>query len=88
MKATRKERERLKRPRILQDYLSSTDQSTREHEPLSESHLLNEAEWCLYNAYENEASAAFDYHHASKAALRRYVDSLRARGVNPKRDFD
>lgn len=88
METTRKARERLERPRILRDYLSSTDQSTREREPLSESHLLNEAEWCLYNAYENEASAAFEYHHASKAALGRYVDLLRAQGVKPARDFD
>lgn len=78
----------VKRPRILEDYLFNTDQSTAEHEPLSDSHLLNEAEWCLYNAYENEASAAFEYHHASKAALKRYVDDLRSRGVQPSRDFD
>ena len=78
----------LKRPRILEDYLFSTDQSTVEHEPLSDSHLLNEAEWCLYNAYENEASAAFEYHHSSKAALKRFVDDLRSRGVQPSRDFD
>ena len=73
-------------PRILEDYLASTDQLS--HWPLSDAHLLNEAEWCLYNAYENEASGAFGYHHSSKAALRRYVDRLRAAGVEPQRDFD
>lgn len=79
---------KLKRPRILQDYLESTDQASSEHEPLSDAHLLNEAEWCLYNAYDNEASGAFEYHPSSKAALRRYVEALRARGVMPARDFD
>ena len=78
----------MRRPRILEHYLESTDQSTREHEPLSEAHLLNEAEWCLYNAYESEASAAYEYHPSSKAALRRYVEALRAKGVEPRRDFD
>ena len=78
----------LKRPRILQDYLAATDQSSVQHEPLSDAHLLNEAEWCLYNAYENEASAAYEYHPASKAALARYVDALRKLGVTPARDFD
>lgn len=78
----------MKRPRILQDYLCSTGQSTREHEPLSESHLLNEAEWCMYNAYEVESSGAYEYHHSSKAALRRYVEALRSQGVKPARDFD
>ena len=79
--------EKLKRPRILRDYLESTDQANGEHEPLSAAHLLNEAEWCLYNAYENEASAAYEYHPSSKAALRRYVEALRARGITPARDF-
>lgn len=88
MNATGTARERLKRPRILKDYLCTTDQSTREHEPLSESHLLNEAEWCLYNAYEVESSGAYEYHHSSKAALRRYAEALRAQGVKPARDFD
>ena len=78
----------MKRPKILEHYLEATDQSTREHEPLSEAHLLNEAEWCLYNAYENEASAAYEYHPSSKAALQRYVNALKAKGVKPCRDFD
>lgn len=81
----------MTRPKILEHYLEATeqwDEARRRGVELSEAHLLNEAEWCLYNAYENEASAAYGYHPSSKAALRRYVDALRAKGVEPRRDFD
>lgn len=80
--------ETCNRPKILDHYLELTGQNTPEHEPLSEQHLLNEAEWCLYNAYENEASLAYGYHPSSKAALKRYVQKLKDKGIQPKRDFD
>lgn len=76
-----------KLPRILDDYLNDTGQM-HGHGQLSESHLLNEAEWCLYNAYANEASAAYEYHPSSKAALERWVAAMRDKGVMPHRDFD
>lgn len=77
---------RRKLPRILDDYLEGTDQYSCG--PLSDEHLLNEAEWCLYNAYENEASAAYEYNPKSKLALKRYVERMRSAGIVPERDFD
>ena len=76
----------MKLPVILDDYLEGTDQHSRGK--LSKAHLLSEAEWCYYNAIENEASAAYEYHFSSKAALKRFIDKLRAEGVEPRRDFD
>lgn len=79
-------------PKILDHYLESTDQYARARErglELSDAHLLAEAEWCLYNAQDNEASCAYmDYNASSKAALSRYVDRLRARGIEPRHDFE
>lgn len=76
----------MKIPKILDHYLESTEQYSKA--VLSKAHLLNEAEWCYYNAIENEASAAYEYHPQSKKALKRFIDELRAEGVEPKRDFD
>ena len=77
-------------PRILEDWLNDTDQDMMaKHRgiTLSDAHLLEEAEWCLYCQGEN--SYAFDcYHPSSWAALRRFVDKLRSAGVQPKHDFE
>lgn len=73
-------------PRILVEYLERTEQFSRG--PLSEAHLLNEAEWCLWNAICEEGSSAYAAHPASKKALERYVDRQRAKGILPKRDFN
>ncbi len=76
----------IRRPKILQDYLEETGQTA--HEPLSDSHLLAEAQHQLHNAYHNPASAASEYHGRSKAALQRYVQRLKSQGVVPKHDFE
>ncbi len=72
-------------PAILDHYLEVTEQYGRG--PLSEAHLLNEAEWQLYQSTQ-EGSWAYEAHPMQKKALRRYVERLRAKGVKPKRDFD
>ena len=78
-----------KTPRILDDWLHSTGQygMAKEHgQPLSEAHLLEEAEHIMESQYWNEYS--FDgYHPSSWAALRRFVDRLHAKGVEPAHDF-
>ena len=75
-----------KLPTILEHYLETTEQYA--HGELSKSHLLHEAEWCYYNATENEGSAAYEFSASSKRALKRYIDRLKAEGVKPRRDFD
>lgn len=80
-------------PIILDHYLEDTEQKVRAktespNGKLSESHLLMEAEWCLYNASGNEASAAHEYTAARKRSLQNYVNRLKAKGVEPKHDFD
>lgn len=72
-------------PRILSDYLYQTGQMA--HWPLSDEHLLKEAEWQLYQCGQ-ESSGAYEYPHQSKAALRRFVERLRNEGVEPKHDFE
>lgn len=75
-----------KLPIILDDYLEVTEQYCMGE--LSQEHLLNEAEWCYYNAIENSGSSAYqDYHTNSKKALKRYIDRLRSEGIKPSRDF-
>ena len=75
----------MKLPTILEHYLEQTGQFDRK--PLSEAHLLNEAEWQLYQCYQ-EGSRAYMSHPMQKKALKRYVERLKAKGVVPKRDFD
>lgn len=79
-----------KLPRILADWLDDTDQMRTARGmgiELSDAHLLEEAEWCLY--CQNENSYAFDgYHPSSWAALRRFVDKLKAEGIKPAHDFE
>lgn len=78
-------------PRILDDYLESTEQWASAYQrgiELSDAHLLKEAEWCLYNAYQNEGSSAYNYNGSSKAALRRYVERQQAAGIRPAHDFE
>lgn len=79
-------------PRILDHYMEGTEQYARAHQmgiELSDAHLLKEAEWCLYNARYNEGSSAYmDYNGSSKAALARFVDKLKAAGVEPRHDFE
>lgn len=72
-------------PTILQQYLEATGQTS--HFPLSKAHLLNEAEWQLYQC-DQEGSCAYEAHPMQKKALSRYVEKLRAEGVKPKRDFE
>lgn len=74
-----------KLPTILNDYLFETGQAS--HMPLSESHLLAEAEWQLYQCGQ-EGSAAYEAHPMQKKALRSYVMRLRNKGVVPKHDFE
>lgn len=74
-----------KLPTILKTYLEETDQMN--HWPLSDAHLLAEAEWQLYQC-DQESSAAYEAHPMQKRALRRYVQRLRAQGVKPKHDFE
>jgi hypothetical protein len=70
-------------PRILLDYLEATGQMA--HWPLSDGHLLEEAEWQAYQMDEEDTSAS-EYGPRDKEALARFVDRLRARGVVPKHD--
>ena len=70
---------RAKLPTLLEDYLDKTEQDWWDY---SEGSLLNEAEWVLYKCYDGE-SCYTEAHPSSKAALRRYVDRLRAAGVTP-----
>ena len=66
---------KLARPRILCDWLYDTDQDA--HEPLSESHLLAEAEHLMDNMYVYEFGEWVrnpmyeDYHGNSVRALER-----------------
>lgn len=76
---------RINIPRIVYDYMYDTGQLSRNP---SEEHILNEAEWCLYNAEENPASGAFEYPAQSKTALRRFCERQRAKGIVPSRDFE
>lgn len=71
-------------PTVLAQYLETTGQLDRG--PLSESHLLNEAEWVMYKSGQ-DGSVAHGANQSQKEALRRYVGRLRARGVTPRRDF-
>lgn len=81
-----------KLPKILKEWLEDTEQFGRARElgiTLSDSHLLAEAEWCLYNCYENAASTGyFEYTKQAKAGLRRWVNRMRANGVTARHDFD
>ena len=80
-----KGRKKRARPRILCDWLYDTMQIA--HEPLSDSHLLAEAEHIMESQHWNPYS--FDgYHPNSWAALRRYTAALRADGVEPRHDYD
>lgn len=83
---------KVKLPKILQDYLESTDQIAHAQELgvniyEDKAHLLNEAEWCL-SQIKNESAEAYQYHPSSKKALERFVDRLRADGVVPSNLFD
>lgn len=78
--------ETYKLPKILVGYMDTIDLLC--DDDLSKERILNEAEWCLYNAYQNEASAAYSYHPQSKMALQRFVENLREEGIKPERDFD
>lgn len=78
-------------PIILEDWIRDTEQHAMARErgiSLSDSHLLAEAEWCLYNCYENDASGSFDYSPQAKAGLRRWVMRMKAKGVKARHDFD
>lgn len=86
MECTVKTGETYKLPKIVEGYMETTDQFCMQ--PFSKEHILNEAEWCLYNAYQNSGSAAYAAHHQSKKALRRFVEKLQSNGIKPKRDFD
>lgn len=81
-----------KLPKILHEWLEDTEQFDRARElgiTLSDSHLLAEAEWCLYNCYENAAGTCyFEYSAQAKAGLRRWAKRMRANGVRPSHDFD
>lgn len=78
--------ETLTIPTILEGYMETTEQFCED--PLSKEHILNEAEWCLYNAYQNEGSAAYAHHPRSKTALQRFVDMLRSDGIKPKDELN
>lgn len=65
-------------PIILEEYLERTGQL--DHWPLSEGHLLEEAEWQLYQC-DQEGSSAYEHSRADKAALRRYVNRLKKKGA-------
>ncbi len=70
---------KAKVPSLLVDYLDCTEQDWQDY---SDGSMLNEAEWVLYKCYDGE-SRYCEAHPSSKAALRRYVDRLRAAGVKP-----
>lgn len=72
-------------PTILDHYLEVTEQYCRG--TLSEAHLLNEAEWQLYQC-EQDGSWAYEASRKEKRELARFVKMLRAKGVKPERDFD
>lgn len=77
---------RHKIPLVLEMELDSTGQL--DHWPLSEAHLLEEAEWLLWKI-ENEWEACGQWFTAyERRSLRKYAARLRAKGIEPKHDFE
>lgn len=70
---------KAKIPSLLEEYLDCTEQDWHGY---SDGSMLNEAEWVLYLSNDGESRYG-EAHPSSKAALRRYVDRLRAAGVKP-----
>lgn len=75
---------------MLDDWLRDTGQLSRG--PLSDAHLLAEAEHVWESAHTAELGSSTgmygDYHPSSFAALGRYIERLRSIGVEPKHDFE